>query len=166
MMECAGIVFATLSTMLIFPKRSVTAPQGPQPIVALLVAFAVAVPLVSSCAPKRQAVVSMETVTTIDEHTLPAPKMIDVSIVNLHDEPSADPSREKVVGTIINDGDRSVSRIAIRVNALDATGNVVRTVTTPPLSQTIDPFGGRATFETFMPRDPAVAGYHAVAIAQ
>lgn len=69
-------------------------------------------------------------------------------------------------GTIINDGDRPVSRIAIRVNALDVSGNVVRTVTTPPLSQTIDPFGGRATFETLMPRDRTVAGYHAVAIAR
>jgi hypothetical protein len=140
--------------------------QSPQLILALLVASTVAVPLVSSCAPKRHAVVSTETVTTIDEHTLPAPKMIDISIVNLHDEPTADPSEEKVVGTIINNGDRPVSRIAIRVDALDATGNVVRTVTTPPLSQTIDPFGGRATFETFIPRDRAVAGYHAVAIAR
>ena len=152
--------------MVIFPKRFPTLPQSPQLILALLLASIVAGPLVSSCAPKRHAVVSRETVTTIDEHTLPAPTMIDISIVNLHDEPTADPAEDKVVGTIINNGDRPVSRIAIRVDALDATGNMVRTVTTPPLSQTIDPFGGRATFETFMPRDPAVAGYHAVAIAR
>lgn len=152
--------------MVIFPKRFPTVPQRAQPILALLVASAVAVPLISSCAPKRQTTVSTETVTTIDEHSLPAPKMIDISIVDLHDEPTADPSGEKVVGTIINEGDRPVSKIAIRVDALDATGNVVRTVTTPPLSQTIDPFGGRATFETVMPRDRAVVGYHAVAIAR
>jgi hypothetical protein len=147
-------------------KRFPTVQHRPQSIVALLVAIAVAIPLVSSCAPKHQTVASTETVTTIDKHTVPAPTMINISIVNLHDEPTADPSGERVVGTIINDGDRPVSRVAIRVNALDATGNVVRTVTTPPLSQTIDPFGGRATFETVMPRDQAVAAYHAVAIAQ
>jgi hypothetical protein len=152
--------------MIILLKGFPTVPHRPQAIVALLVASAVAVPLVSSCAPRHQLVSSTETSTTIDEHTLPAPKMIDISIVNLHDEPSADPAGEKVVGTIINEGDRPVSRIAIRVNALDATGNVVRTVTTPPLAQTIDPFGGRATFETVMPRDRAVVGYRAVAIAR
>jgi hypothetical protein len=152
--------------MVIFPKRFPTVPQRAQSILALLIASAVAVPLISSCAPKRQATVSTETVTTIDQHSLPAPKMIDISIVNLHDEPTDDPSGEKVVGTIINEGDRPVSKIAIRVDALDAAGNVVRTVTTPPLSQTIDPFGGRATFETVMPRDRTVVGYHAVAIAR
>ena len=96
----------------------------------------------------------------------PAPTAIDVSIVNLHDEAAPDPADEKVVGTIVNAGDKPVSRIAIRVNALDASGQVVRTVTTPPLAQPIGPFGGRATFEATMPRDRAVAGYHAVAVAQ
>jgi hypothetical protein len=84
----------------------------------------------------------------------------------LHDEPAADPAQEKVVGTIINDGDKRVSGISIRVNALDSSGNVVRTIVTPPLAQPIDPSGGRATFEAMMPRDPNVAGYHAVAIAR
>jgi hypothetical protein len=163
--ERPGIVIATLPNMAIFSKRSWAGLDRPRQI-ALLVACAAALPLVSSCAPKHHAVASTETVTTIDAHALPVPKMIDISIINLHDEPTADPSEEKVVGTIINNGDRPVSRIAIRVNALDTTGNVVHTVTTPPLSQTIDPFGGRATFETFMPRDRVVAGYHAVAIAR
>jgi len=149
----------------IVPKRFPTVRHRTPSLVALLLAFT-AVSLVSSCAPKHQAITSTETVSTVDEHTLAAPTMVDISIVNLHDEPAADPTAEKVVGTIINHGDRPVSRIAIRVNALDDTGNVVRTVTTPPLAQTIDPFGGRATFETIMPRDPVVAGYHAVAIAR
>lgn len=122
--------------------------------------------LLSSCAPRRQTVARTETVTTVDEHAIPAPKMIDISIINLHDEPTTDPLREKVVGTIVNDGDRPVSRLSIRVNALDTTGNVVRTVTTPPLAETVAPFGGRATFEALMPNDPEVAGYHAVAIAR
>jgi len=52
------------------------------------------------------------------------------------------------------------------VNALDRSGNVVRTVTTPPLAQPIDPNGGRATFEAYMPKDDEVAGYHAIAIAR
>ena len=66
----------------------------------------------------------------------------------------------------VNGGDKQVSGLSIRVNALDEAGNVVRTVVTPPLAQTIAPSGGRATFEALMPRDAAVAGYHAVAIAR
>jgi len=122
--------------------------------------------LLPSCAGKRATVVTTETVT-IDERTVaPAPAMIDISIINLHDAPSADPARERVVGTIVNEGDRPVSSLAIRVNALDRAGNVLHSITTPPLAETIDPFGGRARFEALMPRDPAVAGYHAVAIAR
>ncbi len=136
------------------------------PSIAALLAVSVAFPHLSACASKRQAVVATETVTTIEEAALPPPRMVDISIINLHDEPSDHPFDERVVGTIVNDGDRPVSRIAVRVNALDADGNVVRTITTPPVAHTIDPFGGRATFDVFMPRDPAVAGYHAVAIAR
>jgi hypothetical protein len=132
---------------------------------ALLLTSGVLALLACSCAGKREVVTSTETVT-IKERTITAPAMIDISIINLHDEPAADPAQEKVVGTIINEGDRPVSRIAIRVNALDGTGNVVNSVTTPPLSETIDAFGGRARFEALMPRDPAVTGYHAVAIAR
>jgi hypothetical protein len=146
-------------------KRLVGPPQHPWPIAAFLLASAVALPLFSSCAAKRETVVSTRTVT-VDEHTVSPPKMVDISIVNLHDEPTTDVLREKVVGTIINDGDRPVSRLSIRVDALDRAGNVVHTVTTPPLAQIIDPFGGRATFEGSMPRDGTVAGYHAVTIAQ
>ncbi len=149
----------TLST-----KRKTAEPL--RTLVTVLLGSAVAVSLASSCAPRHRAVASTESVTTVDREALPAPRMIDISIVSLHDEPTVDPATEKVVGTVVNDGDRPVSRIAIRIHAVDADGNVVRTVTTPPLSQTIDAYGGRATFEAVMPRDTAVAGYRAVAIAR
>lgn len=136
-----------------------------QPIGILLVGSALAILLVSSCSPRRESVVSTRTVT-VDQRTLSAPQMVDISIINLHDEPAADPSLERVVGTIINEGDKAVSRLSIRVDALDSAGNVVNSVTTPPLTETIDPLGGRATFEAFMPRNPAVTAYHAVAIAR
>jgi hypothetical protein len=135
------------------------------PIAVLVVVAALALPFVSACSGKRETVVS-ERKVAIEQRALPAPKMIDISIVNLHDEPIADPSREKVVGTIVNEGERQVSGLSIQINALDGSGNVVRTVTTPPLAQAIAPKGGRTTFEAFMPKDPAVAGYHAVAIAK
>lgn len=125
-----------------------------------------AAPLVASCAAKRDTVVTTKRSVTIEEKTVAAPKAIDISIVNLHDEPAADPTQERVIGTIVNDGDKRVSGLSVQVNALDRTGNVVRSITTPPIAQTIDPAGGRATFEAFMPRDPEVAGYHAVAIAK
>jgi hypothetical protein len=135
--------------------------------VFVLAAAVVALPLLASCGPERHEVVTQQRRTvSVQEQTLAAPKMIDISIVGLHDEPAADPAQEKVVGTIINEGDKRVSGLSIRVNALDGSGNVVRTVVTPPIAQPIDPSGGRATFEALMPRDPAVAGYHAVAIAR
>jgi hypothetical protein len=93
-------------------------------------------------------------------------QMVDISIIDLHGEPAPDPSMERVVGTIINEGDRAVSRLSIRVDALDSAGNVVNSITTPPLTETIDSRGGRATFEASMPRNPAVTAYHAVAIAR
>jgi len=127
--------------------------------------LAVAVPL-AACTSKRDVVQTTETVTTLDNHRLPPPKQIDVAIRDLHDEPAADPTEEKVVGTLVNDGDRAVDQVAIRVDALDGSGNVIRTVTTPPLSQTIEPFGGQARFETLMPQDRVVVGYRAVAIAR
>ena len=130
-----------------------------------VVVAALVIPFAASCAPERQEVVTRKT-TSIDERTVTAPRMIDISIVGLHDEPAADPAQEKVVGTIVNEGDKQVSGLSIRVNALDSSGNVVRTVVTPPIAQTIAPSGGRATFEALMPRDHAVAGYHAVAIAR
>jgi hypothetical protein len=133
----------------------------------VLAVAALALPLLASCGPKHHEVVSERHTTTIQERNVAAPpRAIDISIVGLHDEPAADPAQEKVVGTIVNDGDKRVSGVSIRVNALDRSGNVVRTIVTPPLAQPIDPAGGRATFEALMPRDPAVAGYHAVAIAR
>jgi hypothetical protein len=128
------------------------------------VVFALVLPL-AACSGKRETVLETSSVA-IQERTLAAPKMIDISIVGLHDEPAVDPSQEKVVGTIINDGDKRVTGVSIKINALDRGGNVIKTVTTPPLAQPIDPNGGRATFEALMPRDPEVAGYHAVAIAR
>jgi hypothetical protein len=146
--------------MMTTTNQSKRALSGAWLVVALL-----AVTLVAACAGRRETVVTTRT-TQIEQRTLPAPKMVDISIVNLHDEPALDPSQEKVVGTIINTGDRRVSGLSIRVDALDAGGRVIRTVTTPPLAQPIDPNGGRATFEAFMARDETVAGYHAVAIAR
>jgi hypothetical protein len=131
-----------------------------------LAAMLLAAPLVASCAAKHHETVVSNRTVSVQQQALPAPKMIDISIVGLHDEPATDPSQERVVGTIVNDGDKRVSGLSVQVNALDRSGNVVRTITTPPINQTIDPAGGRATFEAFMPRDPEVAGYHAVAIAK
>ena len=130
-----------------------------------LVVAALVLPLAAACAPRRHEIVTTRR-TVIDEQTVHAPRMVDISIVGLHNEPAIDPRQEKVVGTIVNDGDKRVSGLSIRVNAIDDAGNVVHTVVTPPLAQTIDPAGGRATFEAYMPRDPAVAGYHAIAVAR
>jgi len=131
-----------------------------------LAAALLATPLVASCAAKHHETVVTTKRSVVEEQTIAAPKMIDISIVGLHDEPAADPTQERVVGTIVNEGDKRVSGLSVQVNALDGSGRVVHSITTPPIAQTIDPEGGRATFEALMPRDPEVAGYHAVAIAK
>ena len=131
-----------------------------------IAAAAVALPLASCAAHHHEEATVVSRRTVVEQQALPAPKMVDISIVNLHDEPATDPSQERVVGTIVNDGNKRVSGLSIQVNQLDGTGTVIRSITTPPLAQTIDPAGGRAQFEAFMPRDPRVAGYHAVAIAR
>jgi hypothetical protein len=92
--------------------------------------------------------------------------MVDISVVDLHDEPATDPRMERVVGTIINHGDRPVARLKIRLDLLDDSGRLVNSVTTPPLDQTVAALGGKATFEASVPRDASVTTYHAVAIAQ
>jgi len=120
----------------------------------------------AACGAKRETIVSSTHTVTVDQGKPSPPRMVDISIVDLHEEPAADPQMEKVVGTIINQGERPVSKISIRIDLLDDAGNLVNSVTTPPLAQTIAALGGRATFEASVPRNPAVTTYHAVAIAQ
>ncbi len=140
--------------------------NGHHPAATLLLGAAALVVLASACGPKRETVVRHESVAIHQPAAPQPPRAIDISIVDLHDEPAPDPSQEKVVGTIVNDGDKAVSGLSIKVNALDSSGQIVRSITTPPLRETIAAGGGRTRFEAFMPADPAVAGYHAVAIAR
>jgi hypothetical protein len=120
--------------------------------------------LVSSCASQRETVTKQERVVVTQP--LPDPKMTDIAIYDLREEPAGDPAQVKVVGTIVNRGDRPVSQLSIRVNALDQTGRVVTSVDTPPFEQTIDANGGSATFAALVPRSSAVTTYHATAIAR
>jgi hypothetical protein len=129
--------------------------------------------LAAGCAARETTTIRRETVqtvpaasTVVETTTRARAQMVDISIIDLHGEPAADPSMETVVGTIINEGDRAVSRLSIRVDALDSVGNVLNSITTPPLTKTIESHGGRATFEASMPSNPAVTTYHAVAIAR
>jgi hypothetical protein len=125
-------------------------------LVAMPVAFG------TGCAERRH----MVTQTRVEESATRPPPITAISIIDLHDEPSTSPTNETVVGTIVNQGDKPVSQLSIQVNALDGNGRVVNSVVTPPLPQTIGAFGGRAQFQTEMPKDPTVTAYHAVAVAR
>ncbi len=131
---------------------------------AAVIVVAGLLPLAASCSADRETTTVArqvrETVVT------PPPRMTDISILNLHDEPSGDPTTEKVVGTIVNNGDRAVSQLSIRVDAIDGSGRIVSSVTTPPLTQTIPANGGQADFSALMAANPAVTTYKAVAIAR
>jgi hypothetical protein len=133
---------------------------------ACLFGAALAIVVFAACGAKRETIVSSTRTVTVDQGQPSPPRVVDISIVDLHEEPTADPRMEKVVGTIINQGERPVSKISIRIDLLNDAGNLVNSVTTPPLAQTIAALGGRATFEASVPRNSAVTTYHAVAIAQ
>lgn len=133
---------------------------------ACLLGAALTLFVVAGCGAKRDTIVSSTRTVTVEQPNPSPPQMVDISIVGLHEEPTADPRMEKVVGTIINQGDRPVSTLSVRIDLLDAAGNVVNSVTTPPLAQTVAAHGGRATFEASVPRESAVTTYHAVVIAQ
>lgn len=160
-----GMLFATSPAMITTTDESKGTDRRGSRATPWLVGLLM-LPLAAACSAKQERVVSTRTVTTVEEHAIPAPKMVDISIVDLHGEPALDPAQEKVVGTIINAGDRQVTGLSIRVDAIDGVGRVVRSITTPRLAQVIDPNGGRATFEAIVPRDDAVIGYHAIAIAR
>jgi hypothetical protein len=130
-----------------------------------VVAVAALLPLVVSCSAERRET-QVATRQVRETTVTPLPPMTNISIVNLHDEPSSDPSTEKVVGTIINNGDKAVSQLSIRVDAMDGSGRVVGTVTTPPLAETIPANGGQADFSAMMAKNPATTTYKAVAIAR
>ena len=117
-----------------------------------------------SCAAQRET--STSTVRVKEVTTTPLPAMTDISIIDLHDEPATDPSSEQVVGTIVNHGDKAVSQLSIRVDAMDGSGRVVNTITTPPLAETIAANGGQARFSATMAKNAAVTTYKAVAIAR
>ena len=71
--------------------------NGHRNVVALLVGAAAVVALASACGPK-QTVVRHESVAIEQRPAPQPPRMIDISIVALHDEPAPDPAQEKVVG--------------------------------------------------------------------
>jgi hypothetical protein len=146
-------------------NTAMAASRRAQMSLAVLAAASVAtLALLAGCGSERRSVSEQTMVSRTV--TPPPPTMTAISFDDLHPEPSADPSREKVVGTIVNNGDRAVSKIAIRVDGKNDAGQVLTSVTTPPLDQTIDAFGGRATFEANLPRVESVTTYHAVAIAR
>lgn len=135
-----------------------------QRIVPMLLVASVAV-LGVACGGSRESQV-VRTSRTVVQQPVPEPRMTDISIFGLHEQPGAASGQVNVVGTIVNHGDRPVSQLRIRVDSLDQTGRLVRSVDTPPLEQTIGANGGTATFQATVPDDPTVTTYHAVAIAR
>jgi hypothetical protein len=129
----------------------------------LLAVVAGGLGIASGCGPE---VVETRTVMVEKRVEPPSPPVTDILITDLREIPAASPAEEKVLGRIINRGDKPVSQLSIRVDALDDRGRVIETITTPPLDQTIAALGGEATFEATIPRNPLITTYHAVAVAR
>jgi hypothetical protein len=100
----------------------------------------------ASCAGQQH----VTTTTTHVEETLTAPAASGgVSIVNLHAEPAENTSFVNVTGTVVNDSSALVSP-TIRVDMMDTFEQVMDSVETQTLPQTIAPNGGQAQFSVRM----------------
>lgn len=120
----------------------------------------------SACSGRRTESTTTYDTVSVQRTIQPPPRMVAVSFQDLHEGYATDPSIERVVGTIVNDGDRPVSKLSIKVEGLNDSGQVLASVVTPPLDQNIDPLGGRAQFQADLPRTPGITTYHAVALAR
>jgi hypothetical protein len=110
--------------------------------------------LVSCTAEKRE----VEQLTT----TTPMP---DIAIIDLHEEPTDNPSFVNVVGTLVNHGDKPASQLSVRVDVMDTFGQAIDSVVTPALPQTIAANGGQAQFSARMSSMHLVT-YKAIPIAR
>jgi hypothetical protein len=116
--------------------------------------LALALLLISCAAEQRE----------IEQLTTSKP-MTDIAITDLHEEPTDNAAFVNVVGTIVNHGAKPVSQLSVRVDVMDTFGQVLDSVVTPPLAQTIAPNGGQAQFSVRMSSMHLVT-YKAFAIAR
>jgi len=119
------------------------------------VAVMLSLALLISCAAERQEVEQLTTSTP----------MTDIAITDLHEEPTDNAAFVNVVGTIVNRGDKPVSQLSVRVDVMDSVGQVIDSVVTPALAQTIAANGGQAQFSARMSSMHFVT-YKAIAISR
>jgi len=93
------------------------------------------------------------------EETLPSADKPYVIIVGTTQSESEDRQSVFVEGTLHNQGTGPTKQIQVKVEALDAAGHVVTTVTALPTPQVLQP-EENATFVVRFPNDSAVRSYH------
>lgn len=123
-------------------------------------------PLLAACAAQREQSTRTVTETVIGEADAMPPATTDIAIVELREEPADDPAFVKVVGTVVNHGDKPVERLTVRVEALDAQNRALTRVSTEAAEVVIPANGGTGTFEASVPRSAATTRYHAQAVAR
>lgn len=101
----------------------------------------------------------------IDLHPTPLPTaapavMTDIVIVDLKEDPGADPSLVRLTGTIVNRSKEDAVRLQVRVEARDSVGRALSRVVVPALNDVIPP-NTSSSFDASLPRSPSIHDYHA-----
>ena len=89
----------------------------------------------------------------------------DIVIMDLKEDPAADPSLMRLSGIIVNRSKQDAVRLQVRVEARDALGRVMSRVVVPAQNEVVPP-GTSSSFEASLPRSTAIHDYHAEIVAR
>lgn len=88
-----------------------------------------------------------------------------VAVTDLRVEPTENSAFVNVAGTIVNQGSAPVSGVKVRIDVMDSAEQVIDSVVTPPVAQTIAANGGQAPFTQRM-SSVHLVHYRAIAITR
>jgi len=101
----------------------------------------------------------------ISEQALPG-SPVRIEIVDLHETPSGEPGRVRVVGTIVNRGGRTTRELRVKLTVYDAKGKVLAAVAAVPSSEVIEADGGAVTFAATIDDRREIKDYEVEALAR
>jgi len=101
----------------------------------------------------------------ISEEEIRPPRMLQLAILNLDEQPSGDRRSVTLTGTILNRGERATRQVYVHVDALNRDGAIVLSSDLPPSTERIAP-GGTGSFSATFDNRPEIDHYHVEAVAR